>query len=79
MNIPQYYVIKTLIKAWIRRQKNQQFNANDRMSIVNHKDSERFYLKSILHKMKKVTCFKDLLTVEKIFYKTLIIKKQLWL
>ena len=40
------------------------------MSIVSPKDSERFYLKLILHKIKGVTCFKDLLTVDKIFYKT---------
>ena len=40
------------------------------MSIVSPKDSERFYLKLILYKIKGVTCFKDLLTVNKIFYKT---------
>ena len=40
------------------------------MSIVSTKDSERFYLKLVLRKIKEVTCFKDLLTVDKIFYKT---------
>ena len=28
------------------------------------------FLKLILHKIKGVTCFKDLLTLDKIFYKT---------
>ena len=64
-----------------KKKKNQQFNTIGRISIVSPKDSERFMLqtvtfyvklvlKLILHKIKGVTCFKDLLTLDKIFYKT---------
>ena len=67
INIPQYYVFNNHSNAWVRRKRNQQFDTIGRMSIVSPKNSERFYLKLILHKIKGVTCFKDLLTVDKIF------------
>ena len=71
INIPQYSVFNNQSNAWVRRKRNQQVNTINRMSIVSPKDSERFYLKLILHKITGVTCFEDLLTVDKIFYKTL--------
>ena len=70
INIPQYYVSNNQRNAWVKRKRNQQFNTIGKMSIVSPKDPERFYLKIILHKMKGVTCFKDLLPVDKIFYET---------
>ena len=59
INIPQYYFFNNQSNAWVRRKRTQQFNTIGRMSIVSPKDSERFYLKLILHKVKGVTCFRD--------------------
>ena len=70
INIPQYYVFNNKNKSWIRRQKNHQFNTIGSMSIVSPEDTERFYLKSLLFKIKGATYFKDLLTVNKTLYKT---------
>ena len=44
--------LKNQNKAWIRRQKNQKFNTICRKSNVSTKDSERFYLKLLLYKIK---------------------------
>ena len=49
----------------MRRQRNQQFNTIGRMSIVSPKDTERFYVKLLLYKIKGATSFKDLLTENK--------------
>ena len=40
------------------------------MSIVSPEDTERFYLKLVLYKIKGATSFKNLLTVNKTLYKT---------
>ena len=50
--------------------RNQQFNTIGGMSIVSPKNTERFYLKLLLYKIKGATSFKDLLTVNKTLYKT---------
>ena len=55
INIPQYYVFNNQSNAWVRRKRNNKFNTIGRMSIVSPKDSERFYLELILHKITGVT------------------------
>ena len=52
MNIPQYYVFNNQKKAWIRRQKNQQFNTIGRKSNISTRDTERFYLKLLKLKVQ---------------------------
>ena len=70
INLPQYYVFNNQNKAWIKRQRNHQFNTIGRMSIVSSEGTERFYLKLPLYKIKGATSFKNLLTVNKTLYKT---------
>ena len=75
VNIPQYYVFNNQNKAWMRRQRNQQFNTIRRKSNVSTKGTKKFYLKLLLYKIKGGTSFKDLHTVNN----TKHVKKQLWL
>ena len=70
INIPQCYVFNNQNEACIKRQRTHQFNTIGRMSILSPEDTERFYLKLLLYKIKGATSFKNLLTVNKTLYKT---------
>ena len=58
MNISQYYVFNKRNKPWIRRQRNQQFNSIGKISIVSPRDTERFYVKLLLYKIKGASSLK---------------------
>ena len=68
VNIPQYYNFKN--KCWIKRQKIRKYKAIGRLNVVSPKDSERFFLKLILNRVKGATSFIDLRTYENQIYNT---------
>ena len=67
-NIPKYFRFKD--KKWIKRSRNKKHETIGRLNVVSPKDSERFFLKLILNRVKGATSFKDLRTYENITYST---------
>ena len=67
-NIPQYYTFEN--KKWKKRLKIRKNIAIGRLNVVSPKNSERFFLKLILSRVKGATSFKDLRTYENITYST---------
>ena len=68
VNLPQYYNFKN--KCWIPRENKQRYKAIGRLNIVSPKDSERFFIKLILNRVKGATSFKDLRTYKNQTYNT---------
>ena len=57
-------------KKWEKRLKIRKNIAIGRLNLVSPKDSERFFLKLILNRVKGATSFEDLRTYDNITYST---------
>jgi hypothetical protein len=70
INIPEHYTFDMKNKIWKRRMRNRKNETIGRISVVSPKDTERFFLKLLLHKVTGATCYEDLRTINNIVYNT---------